>query len=121
MLERRSAGGEFMRRQLADEDHPGGFEPRRGLGVGRHDIVEQQPRVGGRAQPGRVVDVLQPIGNAVQRPARRRRPAISFSTRCGKACSYPFEDPRRSVSLGADLSAQSLTGESPESIFRVRK
>ena len=58
-----------MRRQLADEDHAGGFEPRGGLGVRRRDIVEQQPRMRGRAQPGGVVDVLQAVGDAVQRTA----------------------------------------------------
>jgi hypothetical protein len=58
-----------MRRELADKDHAGGFEPRGRFRVRRRHVIEQEARMRGRAQAGGVVDVLQAIGNAVQRTA----------------------------------------------------
>ncbi len=64
-----AADGELVRRELAQQHAAGLAQPRGGDAVLlRHD-VQTQLGMAGRADAGRVVDVLQRVGDAVERPA----------------------------------------------------
>ncbi len=66
----RAADREFVRLLLAEQDRAGVAQPHPGLGVLVRDVVDIDPRSGRRADAARLVDVLQPDRDAVQRPAR---------------------------------------------------
>ena len=83
-IEARAADGELVRRELAQQHAAGLAQPRGGDAVLlRHD-VQTQLGMAGRADAGGVVDVLQRIGDAVERSAVAAR--LQF--RIGAACIF---------------------------------
>jgi hypothetical protein len=60
-----------MQRELADQHGTGGAQARNHGRVRRRAMVPPQFRMAGGGKPGDVDDVLDRIGNAVQRPAPR--------------------------------------------------
>ena len=68
-IEARTADGELVRRELAQQHAAGLAQPRGGDAVLLRHHVQPQLGMAGRADAGGVVDVLQRIGDAVERPA----------------------------------------------------
>ena len=74
----RAAEGEFPGRQLAQQNAAAGLEPDDDLGVGRRHMILAQLRMPGGADAGGLDDVLQRVGDAVQRPAARPGHQFAF-------------------------------------------
>ena len=68
------AGGELMGRELAREHHAGAVQPLGRVRVGEHHVLQHHARMAGRAQPSRVIQILQPVRDAVQRAAASAGP-----------------------------------------------
>ena len=71
LVGRHRAVGEFVGRELAQDDGAARLQAAHGLGVDRGHVVGAQVRMAGRQHTLGLVDVLQPDRNAVQRAAAK--------------------------------------------------
>ena len=125
-VERRPTDGEFMGRELAEQDPAGGFQPLGDRGMRAGAVVCQDPRMRRRRDPLDIDDVLERVGHAVKRSApttggdlglsRPRRRECSLRRQCDEGVEfwvvalYPCQQRRRVLDRRQFLVADQLGG-----------
>jgi hypothetical protein len=100
-LERRPANRELMGRQLAKQDGTGGAQLGGDAGVGARDVVDEDLGMTSGRQPDRIDDVLETVGNAVERAAVAASGDLALGRARGLECPFRGE-PDKGMQLRLD-------------------